>query len=467
MSDPLETMNRKVFEGNQRFNHAVIYPVAKAYHDVVPEPVRNSVENFAGNLIEPMVFANDVLQLRLGAAATTAGRFAINSTVGVGGLFDVATHQNLPRQTGDLGQTFYVWGMHDSPYLVLPVIGPTNVRDIVGATIQFVATIPAGAALVPTQYATAANNLTVAGSVASPDHLVEQGRRYEGSRGELDRLLFHAAQRGQSEAPGGAARGRSIRAAGPPPAARPVRRRHPRLPSPRCWPCLFLRRRSRSWSPTPSKAGNDGSASRYLPACLPYRPRTRASLLGPIAGHGESTDPAATRIGSFYDALLGTMKQADQLGLKGRYDKLAPVVAKTYDLASMSKMAVGQSWSTLPPQQQASIVNAFTRMTTATYASRFDGFSGEQFEILQTADRPNGDKLVSTQITQSNGKTVALNYLMRKAGADWKVVDVYLDGTISELASRRAEFGAILKSSGPDALVDSLVKRGDKLLSGS
>jgi phospholipid transport system substrate-binding protein len=133
----------------------------------------------------------------------------------------------------------------------------------------------------------------------------------------------------------------------------------------------------------------------------------------------------------------------------------------------MSKIAVGQSWSTLPPQQQASIVNAFTRMTTATYASRFDGFSGEKFEILQTADRPNGDKLVSTQITQSNGKTVALNYLMRKAGADWKVVDVYLDGTISELASRRAEFGAILKSSGPDALVDSLVKRGDKLLSGS
>src|SRR5438552_1694795 len=92
------------------------------------------------------------------------------------------------------------------------------------------------------------------------------------------------------------------------------------------------------------------------------------SLLGPIAGHGESTDPAATRINSFYDSLLGTMKQADQLGLKGRYDKLAPVVAKTYDLASMSKMAVGQSWSTLPPQQQASIVNAFTRMTTATYA---------------------------------------------------------------------------------------------------
>ena len=91
------------------------------------------------------------------------------------------------------------------------------------------------------------------------------------------------------------------------------------------------------------------------------------------------------------------MKQAKQLGLKGRYDKLAPVLAKTYDLTSMSRIAVGQSWSTLSAPQQLSIVNAFARMTTATYASRFDGFSGEQFEILQTVDQPNGDKIVKTQ----------------------------------------------------------------------
>jgi phospholipid transport system substrate-binding protein len=190
-------------------------------------------------------------------------------------------------------------------------------------------------------------------------------------------------------------------------------------------------------------------------------------VLMPSNGYGESADPAASRINSLYDALLDTMKQAKQLGLKGRYDKLAPVLAKSYDLASMSRIAVGQSWSTLSAPQQLSIVNAFTRMTTATYASRFDGFSGEQFEILQTADQPNEDKIVKTRIVQSNGKTVALNYLMRKAGADWKIVDVYLDGAISELASRRADFGAILKSGGPDALVQSLINRGDKLLAGS
>lgn len=190
-------------------------------------------------------------------------------------------------------------------------------------------------------------------------------------------------------------------------------------------------------------------------------------LLVPVSGYAESTDPAASRINSFYYTLLEMMKQAKQLGVKGRYDKLAPVLTKTYDLASMSRIAVGQSWSTLSAPQQLSIVNAFTRMTTATYASRFDDFSGEQFEILQTVEQPSGDKIVKTCIIQSNGKPVALNYLMRKSGNDWKVIDVYLDGTISELASRRAEFGAILKSGGPDALVSSLVKQGDKLLAGS
>jgi phospholipid-binding lipoprotein MlaA len=172
-ADPYEKMNRAMFERNQRINHAIIYPVAKTYVETVPEPVRKSVSNFASNLGEPMVFANDVLQLRLGAAATTAGRFALNSTIGVGGLFDVASSQKLEKQTGDFGQTLYVWGMRKSDYLVVPVIGPTNVRDLIGTTVDFVATIPAGgwlqSGLQASQFATqAANTATVAGSIATP-----------------------------------------------------------------------------------------------------------------------------------------------------------------------------------------------------------------------------------------------------------------------------------------------------------
>ena len=172
ISDPFEKMNRSVLERNQRLSHAIVYPVAKAYNGVVPKPVRNFLANFADNLSEPMVFTNDVLQLRLGAATTTAGRFALNSTIGIGGLFDVAKGENLQHQSGDFGQTLYVWGVRRSAYLVVPIIGPTNVRDLIGTTVDFVAAIPAGGllqeGLEATQFASAANDLAVAGSIATP-----------------------------------------------------------------------------------------------------------------------------------------------------------------------------------------------------------------------------------------------------------------------------------------------------------
>ncbi len=178
-------------------------------------------------------------------------------------------------------------------------------------------------------------------------------------------------------------------------------------------------------------------------------------------------DPVVGQIELLHGELLDTMKQAKQLGVKGRYEKLAPVLSTTYDIASMSRIAVGQSWASLAPEQQASIVDAFTRMMVATYASRFNGFSGEKFEVVQILDQAPSDKMIKTRIVQSNGKAVALNYLMRKVGPEWKIVDVYLDGTISELASRRAEFSSILKSGGPDALIATLKSQGDKLLAGA
>jgi phospholipid transport system substrate-binding protein len=160
-----------------------------------------------------------------------------------------------------------------------------------------------------------------------------------------------------------------------------------------------------------------------------------------------------------------TMKQAQSLGVQGRYQALAPTLSKTYDIATMTRMAVGPTWNTLQPQQKAALTDAFSRMMIATYAKRFDGFSGETFRITEITDRA-ADKMVKTQIIQSNGKPVPINYLMRKSGPEWRVVDVYLDGTISELASRRAEFTSILKSGGPNALIASLRKQGDRLLSG-
>src|SRR5262245_56412481 len=98
----------------------------------------------------------------------------------------------------------------------------------------------------------------------------------------------------------------------------------------------------------------------------------------------QGADPPSAHIDGLHRALIEAMKQGKQLGMKGRYDKLAPILFKTYDVPLMARIAVGASWDSMPPPQQARIVDAFSRMMVATYASRFDEFSGERFEILQT-----------------------------------------------------------------------------------
>ncbi len=165
--DPLEQQNRAVFESNQEINHAVIYPLAKAYTEGVPEEVRDRISAFTANLNEPVVFANNILQLRLEAAATTLGRFAVNSTLGLGGLFDVAATQQLAQQSGDFGQTLYVWGVRESVYVVLPLLGPTNIRDAIGTGVEFAAQLPVGG-LYPSGIAGAARNVATANTVLSP-----------------------------------------------------------------------------------------------------------------------------------------------------------------------------------------------------------------------------------------------------------------------------------------------------------
>lgn len=165
--DPYEAQNRTILEQNMKFNQQVVSPIAASYRNTVPEPVREAIGNFSQNLGEPAIFANLILQLRLEAAMQTAGRFAINSTVGVGGLFDFAETQNIPHQIGDFGQTLYVWGIRDSNYLILPLIGPTNVRDAIGNGIQFAAMWPT-AEIMPAKLASAVNNVNNLGTVLHP-----------------------------------------------------------------------------------------------------------------------------------------------------------------------------------------------------------------------------------------------------------------------------------------------------------
>jgi phospholipid transport system substrate-binding protein len=175
-------------------------------------------------------------------------------------------------------------------------------------------------------------------------------------------------------------------------------------------------------------------------------------------------DPAVAPIRAFYDALLAVMKQADQLGVRGRYDKLAPVIRATFDLPAMTRIAVGPEWTAIPPEQQAALTDHFSRMTIATYANRFDGWSGQSFEVDPEVLPRNTGRVVRTKLNRPKEEPVTLNYLMRASGDTWKIVDIYLSGTISELATQRSEFGAILKSGGPAALIESLHQQIDKLM---
>lgn len=164
----------------------------------------------------------------------------------------------------------------------------------------------------------------------------------------------------------------------------------------------------------------------------------------------------------FYATLLQTMQQGSTLGARGRYEKLAPAVRQTFDLAFMTRLALGPNWGSVSPAQRQSVTDAFRRYVTATYADRFDGYSGERLEV--TGQAPFGaDLIVQTRIVKSDGEPVDINYLMRPTGNGWRIADVYLDGSISELAVRRSEFSSILREQGVGGLITALQKKADLL----
>ncbi|MGE0260406.1 MAG: VacJ family lipoprotein [Alphaproteobacteria bacterium] len=131
-NDPLEELNRSIFRFNQVVDDVVLVPVSKGYRTAVPPPMRSSVHDFLRNLNSPVIFANDVFQGQPRLAAQTLARLTINTTVGVGGMFDVASRIGIPYHTNDMGITFATYGVDEGPYLVAPVLGPTNPRDLVG-----------------------------------------------------------------------------------------------------------------------------------------------------------------------------------------------------------------------------------------------------------------------------------------------------------------------------------------------
>jgi phospholipid-binding lipoprotein MlaA len=135
-NDPLEPLNRKILDVNQVVDRLLLKPAAQVYVAVIPEGGRNAVRRVLDNMKEPIIVINNVLQGEFDRAGIAFGRLAFNTTFGLVGVFDVASKWGLEKQTGDFGQTLFVWGLPEGPYLVLPVFGPSNPRDAIGILVD-------------------------------------------------------------------------------------------------------------------------------------------------------------------------------------------------------------------------------------------------------------------------------------------------------------------------------------------
>jgi phospholipid transport system substrate-binding protein len=206
--------------------------------------------------------------------------------------------------------------------------------------------------------------------------------------------------------------------------------------------------------------------------CLPIVPKTslwKAVALAAGLGLGALSYPvhAAPASGGetvqgLYDALLNTMKNGRTLGQSGRFARLAPVIRSTFDIGTMARLSVGSSWAGLSEAQRQQVSESFGRYISAIYADRFDSYDGQKLEVTGEQPAPSG-VMVKSQIIKASGEPVKVDYMMRRNGEVWLISDIYLDGAISEVATRRSEFATILKNEGIDGLIAALNRKADML----
>ena len=178
-------------------------------------------------------------------------------------------------------------------------------------------------------------------------------------------------------------------------------------------------------------------------------------------GHA-ATATGGDTVQGLYDALLGTMKNGRTLGQSGRFTQLEPVIRRSFDIPAMARLSVGSSWANLSEAQRAQVIESFGRYISAIYADRFDSYAGQKLQV--TGEQPSAaGVMVKSQIVKANGEPVKVDYMMRRNGDSWLISDIYLDGAISEVATRRSEFAAILKNDGIDGLIAALNRKADML----
>lgn len=199
---------------------------------------------------------------------------------------------------------------------------------------------------------------------------------------------------------------------------------------------------------TPERSAPSVQRRRLLAALL-------CLLASSTSARAEGLSPRAT-IERLDSAYLDVMKNAARLGYDGRAAALAPVLTKTFDFAAMARLSVGGRWKALTPEQQAKLADTFGRLTVATYAGRFTGHAGEHFEIVGEEPSTQATVLVRTRVVSPEKEPIQLDYRLREGSDGWRVIDVFMNGTVSELALRRSEYSAVLDRDGFDGLIAAL-----------
>ena len=168
---------------------------------------------------------------------------------------------------------------------------------------------------------------------------------------------------------------------------------------------------------------------------------------------------ARERVEHLHSAILKVMMDAKTLGYAGRYHELAPTVTDSYDLPLITKLAVGRYWKDFEPDEKIKLVDAVTRLTIATYAARFKGYSGQQFEVVSVDSDDSEVVVVKSRLIHADDNPVQFDYVFRDSESGWQIVDVFLDGKYSELATRRSEYTGVIGRGGVDDLIDSIEEK--------
>ncbi len=187
-----------------------------------------------------------------------------------------------------------------------------------------------------------------------------------------------------------------------------------------------------------------------------------------VAGASAQADEksASAVVEALHDSLLVMMKDAEALGFDGRSAHIAPVVAQSFDLRMIAAMATGTYWKKLSQEQQEQLTGALERLSVATYAGRFNGYSGESFQVLSEQPEAQGTVFVNSELVKGDGEAIVLKYLLHPGDAGWRIIDVYFLGIYSELGMRRSEYATILQRDGFKGLLGSLEQKSTDYAAG-